>query len=62
MEYVENDLFSLLSKTEFSIGEVKSLCSQLLKGLDHLHANNIFHRDLKPSNLLLNKEGVLKIG
>ena len=62
MEYMEHDLRSLMDKTEFSIGEVKCMCNQLLKGLDHLHNKNIFHRDLKPSNLLLNKKGVLKIG
>ena len=35
---------------------------QLLKGIDHMHKNNLMHRDLKTSNLLYKNEGgVLKI-
>ena len=64
MEYVEHDLKSLIEsmKEPFLIGEVKTLCFQLLDGLNHLHDNWIIHRDLKTSNLLLSHKGVLKIG
>jgi len=63
MEYVEHDLKSLIEsmKEPFLIGEVKTLCFQLLDGLNHLHDNWIIHRDLKTSNLLLSHKGVLKI-
>lgn len=34
---------------------------QLLRGLEHCHANHVLHRDIKSSNLLINGNGVLKI-
>ena len=48
-------------KIPFSTSDVKSIMSQLLDGVGHLHKNNIFHRDLKPANILMTKENVLKI-
>lgn len=34
----------------------------LLEGVYHCHVNGILHRDLKPSNLLIDWNGILKIG
>jgi cell division cycle 2-like protein len=64
MDYVEHDLKSLMEsmKESFSMGEVKTLMLQLLRGVAHLHDNWIIHRDLKTSNLLLSHKGILKIG
>lgn len=64
MDYVEHDLKSLMEsmKEPFIQGEVKTLMTQLLSGVNHLHDNWIIHRDLKTSNLLLSHQGVLKIG
>lgn len=40
---------------------VKNIFSQLLDGLDYIHAQNIVHHDIKPSNLFINVEGGRKI-
>lgn len=41
---------------------IKSYILQTLKGLEYMHINWILHRDLKPNNLLVDSNGVLKIG
>lgn len=50
-----------LGLTLCSLGEVKTLMIQLLRGVKHLHDNWILHRDLKTSNLLLSHAGILKV-
>lgn len=65
-EYLDIDLrkyLTSLNDNDFLDQEViKSLLFQLLDGMAYCHGMKIMHRDLKPQNLLVDKEGVLKIG
>ena len=63
-EFVDTDLEVIIKdpKIVLTPANIKSYMIQTLKGLEYLHLNWIMHRDLKPNNLLVNREGVLKIG
>ncbi|KAJ3090096.1 cyclin-dependent protein kinase [Quaeritorhiza haematococci] len=68
LEYAEHDFLQIIHYhghqerkpiPEFTI---KSFLWQLLNGVAYLHANWVLHRDLKPANILVNADGVVKIG
>ncbi|EOA39920.1 hypothetical protein CARUB_v10008607mg [Capsella rubella] len=63
-EYMEHDLSGLALRpgVKFTEPEIKCYMKQLLCGLEHCHSRGILHRDIKGSNLLINNDGVLKIG
>ncbi|KAJ4874863.1 Protein kinase superfamily protein [Raphanus sativus] len=63
-EYMEHDLAGLAATPgiKFSETQIKCYMQQLFRGLEHCHRRGILHRDIKGSNLLINNEGVLKIG
>ncbi|VDD82103.1 unnamed protein product [Mesocestoides corti] len=63
-EYMETDLSEVLRNTDSPMceGIIKSYLIMLLQGVSFLHANSIMHRDLKPANLLIDNNGILKIG
>lgn len=42
--------------------QIKCYMKQLLCGLEHCHSRGVLHRDIKGSNLLIDNNGVLKIG
>lgn len=63
-EFVDTDLEVIIKDMTIVLtpANIKSYIIQTLKGLEYLHMNWIMHRDLKPNNLLVNSEGVLKVG
>ena len=62
-EFMVSDLSELIKDSEnpLTVPEIKTYMLMLLKGVDHLHKNNIMHRDLKPANLLISSDCKLKI-
>lgn len=63
MEFVENDLSTLISKGLHvkQMDFVKTITYQLLDACDHLHSRHIVHRDIKPSNILVDENNQIKI-
>ena len=57
------DLFDLLTvkKTGFSEKVARHLFKQILKGLDHSHAQGFAHRDLKLENVLVDEHFRMKL-
>lgn len=63
-EFMQTDLARVISRPGVRLTEpqVKCYMHQLLSGLKHCHDKGILHRDIKGSNLLIDKNGMLKIG
>ncbi|XP_044756314.1 cyclin-dependent kinase 7 [Coccinella septempunctata] len=63
-DFMDTDLEVIIKDTTLILttANIKSYIIQTLQGLEYLHMNWMLHRDLKPNNLLVNAEGVLKIG
>ncbi|KAF4373174.1 hypothetical protein F8388_019356 [Cannabis sativa] len=50
------------SRMSRSLYLIKCYMQQLLRGLEHCHSRGVLHRDIKGSNILIDNNGVLKIG
>nr|QYW07104.1 cyclin-dependent kinase like 5 [Dimocarpus longan] len=63
-EYMEHDLAGLATTpgNKLTESQIKCYMQQLFRGLEHCHSRGVLHRDIKGSNLLINNDGVLKIG
>lgn len=63
-DFMETDLEVLVKDMSivFTPAHIKSYILMTLQGLEYLHQNWILHRDLKPNNLLIDEQGILKLG
>ena len=63
-EYLNYDLkkFLDLNGAPLKPELVKSYLYQLLLAIKYCHSRRILHRDLKPQNLLLDTNGIIKVG
>jgi renal tumor antigen len=59
-ELMDMNLYELICRRPECLTEDRVLhyTYQLMKGVDHLHRNNIFHRDLKPENVLISDDAL----
>ncbi len=61
-EYFKSKNLRAYIKNQLSDDEKRNLIIQLFKGLHYAHQHEIIHRDIKPENILVNEDGLLKIG
>ncbi|KAI8470130.1 MAG: cyclin dependent kinase, partial [Monoraphidium minutum] len=62
-DYAEHDLTGMIDsyKNKLTVGQVKCIMLQLLRGLSYCHINGVLHRDLKAANILITRDGILKL-
>ncbi|GLG96712.1 Cyclin-dependent kinase 5 homolog [Gryllus bimaculatus] len=63
-DFMDTDLEVIIKDNSIVLtpAHIKAYVLMTLQGLEYLHMNWILHRDLKPNNLLVNSNGILKIG
>ncbi len=64
MDYVDGEnLSTRLNRTQSSLSEsiVRNYLSQILCGLDAIHAVGIWHLDIKPANIMVDSHDIVKL-
>ena len=63
MEYVDGQSLKeyLQQKGRLNDSEIRTLFSQILTALQHVHDSGFVHRDIKPSNFMLTRAGSIKL-
>lgn len=62
LEYIQDDLKSILDRKALGEGQAKIFMYQILKGVEQLHKRSIFHRDIKPANILISNKNQAILG
>lgn len=64
MEYVDGKNLKELIKNDGVYDEHTALtiARQICLALNEAHSNRIIHRDIKPHNIMINKNGIIKVG
>lgn len=62
MEYMEGgSLTDVVTNNMMMEGQIAAVCTEVLEGLEHLHAKGVIHRDIKSDNILLSLQGNIKL-
>lgn len=62
MDYMEGgSLTDVVTTTIMTERQIATVCREVLRGLEHLHANQVIHRDIKSDNILLGLTGEIKL-
>ncbi len=63
MEYVDgSDLHQIVRSGQLDAERTLKAVTQVCDALQYAHSLGFIHRDIKPGNILLNRQGVLKVG
>lgn len=63
LEFCENSLEDILQSQQSPLetDQCRTICEQILRGVEFIHSKRIIHRDLKPSNVLLDEKMTVKL-
>lgn len=61
MEYIDGDILCNHIKNNLPCPEKVRIIKDIIKGIGHLHSNNVIHCDIKLENVMIDKDGHVKL-
>ncbi|PAV67888.1 hypothetical protein WR25_24136 [Diploscapter pachys] len=62
MEYMEaGSLTDIVTHVRMTEPQIATVCFQVLRALEYLHARRVIHRDIKSDSILLKRDGTVKV-